>query len=210
MTKAVSSSIASIHTPQVLNITVPRLSSHFRIHYFIYKLVLLRRGKIRNNNLNNFRSSSLTHPAGRWLWTVLWLWWHLSIILAKQLLEQCLWNTTSSRISENTNLHKVTVQTQCETSNGVLRMASYACSEQLYNLWCSLEHPSLPLDKTTWHTVSVHRQNEGHLLWIHQATRPVQLLDYPWTSEVNWVLFSAMTAILLHFIQAGYGTLPVF
>jgi len=65
-------------------------------------------------------------------------------------------------------------------------------------------------DKTTWHDVSVHGQDDGYLLRIHQATQPVQLLDYPCTSEVNWVLFSATTEIPLQFIQAGYGTLPAF
>lgn len=69
---------------------------------------------------------------------------------------------------------------------------------------------SLHGTESTWHKVSVHRQNEGCLLWIRQATHPVQLLDYPWTSEVNWVLFSARTVILLHFIQAGYETRPAF
>ena len=101
------------------------------ICYFIYKSVLLRRCNILNN-LNKLCSSSLTHPAGRWLWTVLW--WHLSIILAKQLSEHCLRNITSGLISENTNLHKTRVQTQCLTNNGVLRMASYASSEQLYTV----------------------------------------------------------------------------
>jgi hypothetical protein len=148
------------------------------------------------------------HPTGRWLWKVIW--WHLSIILAKQLLEHCLWNFTTYRISQNTYLRKTTQQTHGVTRNGVLRTDSYACSEQLYTLRCSLEHASIPSDKTTWHKVSVHRQNEGYLLQVHQATQPVQLLDYPCTSEVNWVLFSARTDIILHFIQAGYGTLPAF
>jgi hypothetical protein len=139
------------------------------IHHFIYKSVLLRRCKILNNNLKNLCSSSLTLPAGRWLWTVLW--WHLSIILAKLPSEHCLWNITRYCISENTYLHKTTVQTQCLTSNGVLRMASYACSEKLYTLWCSLGNSSLPLGKkrhgtkSTWHRVYMAQSLRPQAKW---------------------------------------------
>lgn len=66
----------------------------------------------------------------------------------------------------------------------------------IHHVMYTSEHSSLPSGQTTWYKVSVHRQNE--VPTVVTPSNSVQLLDYPWNSEVNWVLFSA-------FIQAGYG-----